>query len=144
MGCQESTMDMLLSSPFPRENCLVTVFDRISTLYKRRWETREQLAETLTSLVRQKRGNYMFFFPSYQYLNMVMVLFKSMNAGIRTLIQQPDMKESEREKFIETFKTEKSDTLVGFAQSWAGFLQRESTWWVTAFQRQPLSAWGSP
>lgn len=114
MGCQESTVDMLLSSPFPRENCLVTVFDRISTLYKRRWETREQLAETLTSLIRQKRGNYMFFFPSYQYLNMVMVLFKSMNAGIRTLIQQPDMKESEREKFIETFKTEKTDTLVGF------------------------------
>jgi DNA excision repair protein ERCC-2 len=115
MGCRESTMGLLLSSPFPRQNCLVAVFDRISTLYKRRWETREQLAKTLTSLVRQKCGNYMFFFPSYQYLNMVMELFKSMNAGICTLIQQPDMRESERERFIERFKTESCDTLVGFA-----------------------------
>jgi DNA excision repair protein ERCC-2 len=115
MGCRESTMDMLLSSPFPDKNCLVAISDRISTLYKKRWATREQLAETLTSLVRQKRGNYLFFFPSYQYLNMVLDVFKSMNGEILTLIQQPDMRESEREKFIERFKTESCDTLVGFA-----------------------------
>jgi DNA excision repair protein ERCC-2 len=36
-------------------------------------------------------------------------------ANIRTLIQQPDMKESEREKFIESFKNEHCNTLVGFA-----------------------------
>jgi DNA excision repair protein ERCC-2 len=115
LGCRESTMDMLLLSPFPEENCLVAVIDRISTLYKRRWETREQLAETLTSLVRQKCGNYLFFFPSYQYLNMVLNVFISMNEGIRILVQQPDMEELQREKFIENFKEESFDTLVGFA-----------------------------
>jgi DNA excision repair protein ERCC-2 len=115
MGCREPTMDMCLSSPFPKENCLVAVFDGISTFYKRRWETREQLAEILTSLVRQKCGNYLFFFPSYQYLNLVLEPFKIMNTGISILVQQPDMRESEREKFIVTFRTESCDTLVGFA-----------------------------
>jgi DNA excision repair protein ERCC-2 len=117
MGCQESAMDILLPSPFPEENCFVAVFDRISTQYKSRWETSRQVAETLLSLVNQKSGNYLFFFPSYQYLNMVLEVFKKMNANvnIRTLVQQPDMKESEREKFIINFKNEHCNTLVGFA-----------------------------
>jgi DNA excision repair protein ERCC-2 len=115
IGCRESTIEMLLSSPFPQENCLVAVFDRISTLYKRRWETREQLAEILTSLISQKCGNYLFFFPSYEYLNMVLKVFKKRNAGIRIMIQKSDMKESERGKFIESFKKESCDVLVGFA-----------------------------
>jgi DNA excision repair protein ERCC-2 len=115
LGCRESTMDMLLLSPFPEENCMVAVFDRISTLYKKRSETRGQLAKTLTSLFEQKCGNYLFFFPSYQYLNMVLEPFKIMNEGIRILVQQPDMGEVEREKFIESFKTESCGTLVGFA-----------------------------
>ncbi len=115
LGCRESTMDMLLLSPFPEENCMVAVFERISTLYKKRSETSGQLAKTLTSLVEQKCGNYLFFFPSYRYLNMVLEPFKIMNEGIRTLVQQPDMGEIEREKFIESFKTESCGTLVGFA-----------------------------
>ena len=115
MGCSESAVEMILSSPFPRENCLVAVFDKISTLYKQRSETSGLVAKTLISLVRQKRGNYMFFFPSYQYLNMVFDVFTGMNDGIRILIQRPDMKEYERERFIESFRTENDDTLVGFA-----------------------------
>ena len=115
MGCSESAMGMVLSSPFPRENCLVAVFDKISTLYRHRSGTSGLVAETLSSLVMQKRGNYMFFFPSYQYLNMVFDVFTALNGTIRTLIQKPDMKEYERERFIESFRTENDDTLVGFA-----------------------------
>ena len=46
---------------------------------------------------------------------MVLNVFKSMNEGIRILVQQPDMEEIQREKFIENFKEEPCDTLVGFA-----------------------------
>jgi DNA excision repair protein ERCC-2 len=46
---------------------------------------------------------------------MVLKVFKKRNAGIRIMIQKSDMKESERGKFIESFKKESCDVLVGFA-----------------------------
>ncbi len=115
LGCDESVLAMRFPSPFPRENCLVFVADRISTYYNRRIETKETLARTLISLAGQKTGNYLFFFPSYEYLRMVLDVFEKSNGKVRTLAQERGMGESERERFLETFEEDAGETLAGFA-----------------------------
>ncbi len=115
LGCDGAVMTMRLPSPFPTENCLVFVADRISTYYKRRSETKDALARTLISLAGQKKGNYLFFFPSYAYLEMVLDVFEKSNGKFRTLAQNRTMNDADRETFLETFEEDTGETLAGFA-----------------------------
>ena len=118
LGCEDSTPNLNLPSPFPKENCLVVVADRISTYYRRRAETKEQLSRILAALVEQKNGNYLFFFPSYQYLKMVLDIFPDatgQNPQPRILVQKPGMIEAEREKFVGQFENGSEETLAAFA-----------------------------
>ncbi len=118
LGCEDSTPNLNLPSPFPKENCLVVVADRISTYYRRRAETKDQLSRILTALVEQKNGNYLFFFPSYQYLKMVLDIFPDATGETpqpRILVQKPGMMEAEREKFIGRFEDGGDETLAAFA-----------------------------
>jgi DNA excision repair protein ERCC-2 len=115
LGCDESAVKLYLPSPFPVKNCLTIVSDRISTYYNDRPQSKKCLAHLLICLVKEKKGNYLFFFPSYQYLKMVLELFEKMNGEIRTIAQEPGMTESEREKFLQMFDENTGETLAGFA-----------------------------
>ena len=75
LGCKESTSTLKLPSSFPRENLCLIISDRISTLYKQRERTKAEVAKSLVTMVRQKKGNYLLFFPSYEYMMMVHEIF---------------------------------------------------------------------
>lgn len=114
-GCEDSAKELILPSPFPRENFRVLVSDRISTLYRQRDKTKHEVSRALAKFVRQKKGNYLLFFPSYEYMRMIYSMFQLGDAGGETLVQTPAMTEDERDRFVERFKTENHETLVGFA-----------------------------
>jgi DNA excision repair protein ERCC-2 len=118
LGCDPSAVEMVLPSPFPAENLCLPVADRVSTLYKYRHRTRATVARAIAALVTHQPGNYLVFFPSYQYMKMVYELFVLMNPRIERLLQTTGMSESERDEFLENFSVDnraEGKTLVGFA-----------------------------
>ena len=115
LGCDASASGLILSSPFPGENLKPFVYDRISTLYRDRDNTKEQVSQAISILVSQKTGNYLIFFPSYEYMMMVFEAFQSDCPDGEVIIQAPGMSENEREEFLNRFSRENHQTLVGFA-----------------------------
>jgi DNA excision repair protein ERCC-2 len=111
----ESADTLALPSPFPPENMEVFIADRLSTYFRHRERTKLEIAKILHSLVQPHPGNYMLFFPSYQYLRMVLDTFRAEAPHIDVVVQEPGMTERQREAFLDRFETDNPATLVGFA-----------------------------
>ncbi len=115
LGCDESAIHLKLPSPFPDENLRLFIFDRISTLYRQRESTKNQVSRAIWTFINQKKGNYLVFFPSYEYLQMVYEIFKSDCSESDHILQTPSMSESERDEFLQHFGQNNPKSLVGFA-----------------------------
>lgn len=104
-----------LPSPFPPEHLAVLVQDRIRTHFKARAASLGDVVQALAALVAGRPGNYLAYFPSYQYLTAVQEQFHALHPTVPILVQRPGMSEPEREAFLEAFAAEHGATLVGFA-----------------------------
>ncbi|MED1472345.1 helicase C-terminal domain-containing protein [Bacillus salipaludis] len=105
---------LLLPSPFSAEQ--VDVFIKpLSTRYRDRDRTNEAIVSMLQSLIKKRPGNYLVFFPSYQYMLAVYERFKEINEETKTLLQETGMSEVEREAFLKSFQSNQLETLIGFA-----------------------------
>ncbi len=114
-GCDTSTKVLVLGSPFPGENLCTVLFDGISTLYRKREKSREKAANLISTVIGGKKGNYLLFFPSYAYMEMVYSTFTRNNPEIETIIQSPGMSEEQRSIFLSRFMNNNPSTLAGFA-----------------------------
>jgi len=114
-GCSDEAKSLLLPSPFPEANLCILLGDRVATTFRKRTETKQEVALALISLITPRKGNYLLFFPSYKYLNMVLEVFHSTAPEVATLVQTPEMTETDREIFLEQFTERKETTVVGFA-----------------------------
>ncbi len=115
LGCDESASTLVLRSPFERDNLCVLIAGRISALYKHRQWTKFKVAQAISSLIDQKKGNYLIYFPSYEYMKMIYEIFRLQCPHTNILVQSAHMSEHEREMFIEEFNKASDDHLVGFA-----------------------------
>jgi DNA excision repair protein ERCC-2 len=115
LGCEASASSLILPSPFPGENLKLFVYDRISTFYRDRDSTKQQVAQTINNLVSQKSGHYLIFFPSYEYMMMVYETLQTNGPHGEVIIQAPGMGEHEREEFLNRFGRENQHSLIGFA-----------------------------
>ncbi|MBI9085395.1 MAG: ATP-dependent DNA helicase [Desulfobacterales bacterium] len=113
-GCRDSAHTLCLPSPFPMENLGLLVLGTISTLYRDRERTASAVCSALVALVRHRRGNTMFYFPSYAYLKMIYEMFSSDCPEVETLVQTPSMGEVDKEAFLERFARDNPESLVGF------------------------------
>ncbi len=104
-----------LASPFPPANLAVLIQDRIPTHFKGRAESLGDVVEAIGTLVQGRRGNYLVYFPSYQYLNDTLQAFQIRFPLIPVLVQRPGMTEPERDAFLAAFSVEHGETLAGFA-----------------------------
>ena len=104
-----------LASPFPSENLAVLIQDRIQTHFKGRAESLGDVVEAIGTVVQSRRGNYLVYFPSYQYLNDTLQAFQIRHPSLPVLVQRPGMTEAERDAFLAAFSVEHGNTLVGFA-----------------------------
>ena len=115
LGCRGDTGHLSLPSPFPLENLGLFVASDISTYYKSRMRTRFRVAQALDTLISGRSGNYLAFFPSYEYLRMVHEVFVQNHPGVETIVQSPLMSEGERDVFLDRFQEKNRRTLLGFA-----------------------------
>ncbi|WP_271001488.1 ATP-dependent DNA helicase [Listeria seeligeri] len=114
LGGEEDTSRMVFSSPFEQQNMHLLVADNISTKYQMRDQSLASVVEALAALIAGKKGNYLFFFPSFQYLQNVYELFREKYPEIVVRKQEGAMDEEQREAFLEAFKAGNLETLVGF------------------------------
>jgi len=114
LGFKNTTEYRILPSPFPQKNLCVLVSDSISTLYRYRSQTKEALIQAIGNLIDMKKGNYMVYFPSYEYLRMVYALYQDAFPHHRLLRQTHQMTDEEKREFLKNFSTATSHTLVGF------------------------------
>lgn len=117
LGAGEQDYTLSLPSPFHREQLEVQI-EPLSTRYHDREGTKLKVAELLGRMIADRPGNYLFFFPSYAYMNLVHEAFIADFAeetGVQVLQQQGNMTEEERESFLSAFDAGNEGTLAGFA-----------------------------
>jgi Rad3-related DNA helicase len=102
-------------SPFKKENLFLAVADDVSTKYTQRDRSIGDIVKYIKAVAEGRPGNYLVFFPSYKYMNSVYEQFSSLYPKIEVIIQQPFMKESEKEQFLQYFVQTSGKMLIGFA-----------------------------
>jgi DNA excision repair protein ERCC-2 len=112
-GAGDGVLQLL--SPFPPGNLSVMIHDRIRTDYAARAGSYEAVAMAAAAAVRGRKGNYILYFPSYDYLQAVAERFEGVYREGTILRQKPGMTEAERESFLGMFHTEHDQSVVGFA-----------------------------
>ena len=113
LGGGKGAKRLSLPSPFdPRQTCLVTATG-VSTRYGDREKTAKKIASLIAATVSGKRGNYMFYFPSYDYMEIVYDIFSQKWPKVLTVKQERGMTLSAREAFLDSF-ADTGELRVGF------------------------------
>ncbi|MBU5668855.1 ATP-dependent DNA helicase [Peptoniphilus sp. MSJ-1] len=99
LGAGERTNYYKIDSPFDSENLLVLRNTKISTVYRDRRDSIYEIVKNL-EIFSKEEGNYLFFFPSYSFMEEVYEMYSKIDNAI---IQKRDMNEIEREEFLENF-----------------------------------------
>jgi len=113
LGTAEDTTWYKVASPFPKEHLGVFISSEVATNYRQRHKSIDSLVQLILGVVAQKRGNYMVFFPSYDYLDAV---YERMSEPPFELVKQVrQMSDEQREEFLCRFSTRNKAGLVGLA-----------------------------
>lgn len=114
-GCRKATV-LELDSPYDPDKLCLAAYDGVSTRYVTRGDTAKKIAEIICTTVNAKAGNYLVYFPSYDYMNTVVKEFLRMAPKtIKAVAQKSGMSVEARAKFLSFFENgNDSETLVGF------------------------------
>lgn len=100
-------------SSFQPEQRKILIARDVTSKYTRRGpEEYERIAAYIDSFVAAKQGNYLIFFPSYRFMDEVVTRMK-VRKNERLLVQTSDMREQEKEEFLQSFEEETEDSIVG-------------------------------
>ncbi len=116
-GCEPDAVTLAIPSPFPRRHLEVLVADGISTYYAQREQSVDRINALVRTFIGAKKGNYLCFFPSYEYMAMVVDQFEGTGTDrdVRVLVQAREMDDAGRARFLDRFSAQNEETLVGFA-----------------------------
>jgi len=98
-----------IPSPFPAEHRCVLVVPQISTLYRQRDQQSPRIATFLSKVLPLRHGNYLIFFPSFEFLEKTLPLLDL--PGFR-LLAQPRRASSESLNQILTALSEERGLVV--------------------------------
>lgn len=113
LGCR-GAVTLELDSPYDRENLCLFAVDSVSTRYEDRESNAEDVAEIILSVIEAKEGNYMVYFPSYEYMKTVYDAFLESGTEAEAVVQSRGMSHEERNAFLSRFRSDNEGTLVGF------------------------------
>ncbi len=114
LGLGDFTDRITLPSPFLPDNLCLMTSGAVSTYFRHRQATKRELTASIGILTSAKPGNYLIFFPSYAYLNMILPIYHETFPRHTTLVQRWGMNEDARSEFLDHFSFEDDRTLVGF------------------------------
>ncbi len=104
-GCSgQKTLD--IPSPFDSNRFLPLIDTSLSTKFKQREFTLEEIAERIKTYFEETKGNAICFFPSYQYLLNMSRVFESKYPEMPLVLQNQKWNDNERNAFFESFQNE--------------------------------------
>lgn len=113
LGLPENTVWTEVDSPFSAGQLAVRVASHISTRYQHRAASLAPIVQLIASQYRERPGNYLAFFSSFDYLEQAAVLFGERHPDIPLWRQARRMNELERAEFVGRFTPEGQG--IGFA-----------------------------
>ena len=108
LGGGKRAVKLSLPSPFDPENCCVVAATGISTRYEDRERSVKRIAAHIAATVSAKKGNYIFYFPSYDYMEKVHEAFCKRYPTVATVKQEKGMRAEDRERFLSSFASDGS------------------------------------
>ncbi len=114
LGGGKGALTLALPSPYDPKNLSVTVVPSISTRMEDREKSYKRIATYIAAAVSARAGNYMVYFPSYDYLNRVYEKFAARYGQVECIVQHPAMTARERDDFLAAFKADEGHLRVGF------------------------------
>lgn len=112
LGGDDNSFRVRLQSPFNSKNLEVFAYG-LDMRYINRHENIENLCYVINDFIDRKKGNYLIFLPSFQYLKSVYEAYVEKFDQDNIIIQRENFTEKEKEQFLNEFK-EKSNT-IGFS-----------------------------
>ena len=112
LGGKSSDANLVLPSPFPKENLKIIIAPNVSIRYKNRDSSYQKVADYIKAFVENKVGNYFVFLPSYEYLHNLMPYIDIKDALI--FEQNKEMSDEEKEIFLNNFKPSPEVTSIAF------------------------------
>ena len=113
LGLPDSTVWVDVESPFSAAQLDVHIVSRISTRFAHRQASLAPIVELIATQFRQRPGNYLAFFSSFDYLQQVASLLAEQHPDIALWQQSRGMDEGQRQAFLERFDADGQG--VGFA-----------------------------
>lgn len=104
--------DITLASSFKQNHLCLMAVDDISTRYKDRENSIDKIIEVTRALVTAKKGNYIVFFPSYAYMNLVRHRLEEEIIGVKFVSQRREMFTSERAEMMSLFTEDSEESQV--------------------------------
>ncbi|MBQ8340805.1 MAG: ATP-dependent DNA helicase [Clostridia bacterium] len=114
MGGSRHAELLELPSPYDPERLCVTVASGVSTRMEDRDRSYRKVANLIAATVSAKAGNYMVYFPSYDYMEQVLARFLERYPNVAYIAQQRGMTPRERDAFLDFFKEDEGKLRVGF------------------------------
>ncbi len=106
----ERTETLQLDSPFPAHHRQIVIVPNISTLYKDRLQSYPKIARVIEEVIRIKEGNYLVFFPSFDFIQHVNLFLGKVRC--KKILQNPGMKEAERNAILRELRKNEEPTLL--------------------------------
>lgn len=106
----DETIAHTFASPFLRENRKVLVVPGISTTYRDRARTAQEVARLIRAVAALRIGNYAAFFPSFSYLRLVQSHLDDFRG--RLLTQEERMPEKSLQKMLDCLKDRAQTNLI--------------------------------
>ncbi|MCR5059474.1 MAG: ATP-dependent DNA helicase [Saccharofermentans sp.] len=119
----EYSRSLVLPSPFPKENLDIIIDSSISTSFQNRKITADDLVSRISEELTDRTGNYLVFFPSFEYMNMIYPKLKAefdkysaIDGVERTiLVQKSGMTVADKNEYLSRFNTPSEGLLTGLA-----------------------------
>ena len=105
LGGNEGNYRLKLPSPFKKEKLSVFV-SPINIRYKYRGKTLPYVVEKISAFIKEEKGNYIVFSPSYAYMDSLWELVNKYEglSEFKLIKQEADMNESKKNEFLNQFK----------------------------------------
>ncbi|MCH5264968.1 MAG: ATP-dependent DNA helicase [Lachnospiraceae bacterium] len=113
LGGEEGDHAVYAESSFLPEQRKILIARDVTSKYTRRGQSEYQrIARYLEGFVSARAGNYMIFFPSYSFMDQVITRME-LTENQKLLVQSMDMREREKEEFLESFEAENETSIIG-------------------------------
>jgi len=103
LGGDDSDYSLKLQSPFDENNLKIMITADLSMKYAVRDTNIEKLCNYIHSAISDNIGNYMVFFPSYNFLDKVSTVYNDLYGEDNIIIQNQTIKEEEQNEIVNKF-----------------------------------------